>query len=203
MSLAIRTFFVGSTVQGAEAGWEALKGFSAVGHLVSDSDDRTDKIMKVKTVRVDEVVGEQVVQFAKIDVQGTEHSVLRSSRKLLSAGRIRLIFIEFDGSPDIVNELIENDYELYDSEYLLVPLREDPDLGGWNIFKDMVLSTGRTAFRAWPKSQTNTLVEYLEWFAAERAKIGGLFNDLVAVHRSYAHEFEMAAERARVAAAAR
>lgn len=196
-------FYVGKTVSGDEKGWESMTGYSSVGFVVEENSKLKEKAIRVESVRLDDIVGDEHVVFLKADIQGGEYSMLVSGERLLEQGRIALMFIEHAGQLNVLELLARHGYKIYDGEYLIVPTKDGCDLSNWNTHDELKLSTGHTAYRGWPKSRPDDFVGYARFFDEERKKIGGLFTDLTVVH--HAHDkvmVEAAASEMRKATAA-
>ncbi len=210
--------FVAATVTGSEKGWEKLTGYSSGGFLIADDDERGDKSVTVDTVRIDDVIGDQHVRFMKVDVQGGELGVLRSAEQAITQGRIDFMFVEFGGEEAVLNHLLERGMRIFDSEYLLIPRkhrvygltwnvfrnlkrwrRDRIDMSNWDVFRDLTLTTGATAHRAWPRVISYAPNDYCQFFARENRKLGTVWTDIVAVAPHFVDQFTKAASAAAVA----
>jgi FkbM family methyltransferase len=188
--------FVASTVTGSEKNWEKMVGYSSAGFLVEDDDKRGEKSIAVDTVRIDDVVGNEHVRFMKIDVQGGELGVLQSAERAISEGRIDFMFVEFAGERDVLKHLLDRGMQIFDSEYLLIPKTSKADFSNWEIFRDLTLSSGTGAHRAWPRAISYSPDDYCRFFDEERKKIGFIWTDIVAVAPHFVEQFAKAAKQA-------
>ena len=193
-------FHVGSTVAGSEAGWEKMTGYSSVGKLVEGTRPESGEIIQVDTVRIDDVIGEDAVRFMKIDVQGGELSVLQSAQQAMAEGRIDMMLLEYSGDQGIVDFLGRYAPRIYDSDYLLVPtpkrrwygLKRLAELRNWSVIDEARLSTGRTAFNAWPLQLPKAPDEYAKFLRSENQRIGYVQTDLLVVCGHFREAFELA-----------
>jgi FkbM family methyltransferase len=189
------SFFVASVVQGAEPGWEDYKGYSSLGFIVGEQPPRTGATIQVPAVRLDTEIKEHV-RFCKIDVQGGETAVLEGADALIRTQGVDMFYIEFGGEDSILDFLQERDYVFFDHLYLLVATRKQPDPADWRIEAPVKLSTGKEAFSGWPRSAPRPTREYCAWLREQSKQIGGVWTDMVCVHRSYLPAFLTAAAQA-------
>ena len=180
------SFRVPSTAKGDEPGWTNYEGYSSLGHVV-DSEASADASL-VESVALDELIHEQV-GFCKIDIQGGEYNALVGSRRLLQNGNIDMLLIEFGGEDAIIELLSNSGYILVDTKYLLVCSRNSPDLIDWTSLTPINLSTGIDAYQAWPVNLPMQSQEYCEWIRKRSRSLGGVWTDLLCIHRSFMPEF--------------
>lgn len=188
-------FYVASTVQGSEAGWSTMQGYSSIGRIVAKNHPKVGEAIEVPAVRLDDVVHEHV-RFCKMDVQGGELAVLRGADRLIKEHGVDVFYIEFGGEVEILKLLSERGYVLFDSEYLLVIRKQKPVSEKWNITGPVKLSTGDEAYYAWPKDIPRSIGNYCAWIKEQTGLLGGVFSDVVAVHQSFLPEFLSSAGRA-------
>ncbi len=188
-------FYVASTVQGSEAGWSTMQGYSSIGRIVAKNHPKVGEAIEVPAVRLDDVVHEHV-RFCKMDVQGGELAVLRGADRLIKEHGVDVFYIEFGGEIEILKLLSERGYVLFDSEYLLVIRKQKPLPEKWNITGPVKLSTGDEAYYAWPKDIPRSIENYCAWIKEQTGLLGGVFSDVVAVHHSFLPEFLSSAGRA-------
>ncbi len=128
------TLFVGSTVQGDEPGWEDQVGYSSVGKigtsLISKLGNfaavgaaavmrrRGATLIRVETTTLDDELGDQVVDFLKVDVQGAEPRVLEGAERALKSHRIKLMYLEWSGDAEVQQRLEDAGYSIFDSVYV-------------------------------------------------------------------------------------
>ncbi len=157
------TFFVGSTVQGDEPGWEDQVGYSSVGKigtsLISKLSNyasvglgvmrrRGATVIRVETTTLDHELGEQVVDFLKVDVQGAESQVLEGAERALKSHRIRLMYLEWSGDAEVERRLEDAGYSIFDSVYVgsgTDTAQRNFESNGFEIVDSIPLSTGRPA----------------------------------------------------------
>jgi FkbM family methyltransferase len=159
--IGIAEFIVPSVVKGIEPGWENYKGYSSLGHLATLNDVKnksTDKTvvqnveelkLRVDTTCIDDEFEGHVIDFMKIDVQGSEAKVLDGSRSMLSKNLIKILYIEWSGERDIIQKLEDNNYQIYDSLYVVGPTSRDIDPFtqiGFEFVEELKLSIGKFAF---------------------------------------------------------
>jgi FkbM family methyltransferase len=181
-------FAVGGTVQGTEPGWERLVGYSSAGYL-----DRNDALsqarskIEVHVVRLDDEIKEPVT-FLKIDVEGGELDVLRGAEKVIRNG-VAMILCEYSGQAGVLEFLFDHCYCVFDSEYLIVPRREDDEMSGWLIAGKRRLSLGRLAYAAWPKKIPRAQPGYAHFLQAQRRGRVAAQTDLFCIHEGFLEEF--------------
>lgn len=157
------TFFVGSTVQGDEPGWEDQVGYSSVGKIGTSLSSmlsnyasvglgvmrrRGAALIRVETTTLDHDLGEHVVDFLKVDVQGAESQVLEGAERALQSQRIRLLYLEWSGDREVVRRLEDAGYSIFDSVYVgsgTEAARRNFESNGFEIVGTIPLSTGRPA----------------------------------------------------------
>lgn len=173
-------------------------GYSSLGHIVERPDTVAEFNFEVPSVRIDDLLGDEVCRFMKIDVQGGEMSVLESAGRAFSEHRIDIVYLEFSGKACEIEFLAERGYILFDTVYLLVPRNGNPDEHHWDVqngpFK---LSNGLTAYHAWPKSLPTTLQSYCEFMHSQKTTLGWTQTDLVCVSPGALAQFLNAAQVAK------
>jgi FkbM family methyltransferase len=158
------TLFVGSTVQGDEPGWEELVGYSSVGKIETSVISKLSNyayvglaavmrrrgamVKRVATTTLDSELGEQVVDFLKVDVQGAESQVLEGAERALKSHRIKLMYLEWSGDADVERRLEDAGYSVFDSVYVgsgTDASRRNFESSGFEVVNLIPLSTGRPA----------------------------------------------------------
>lgn len=181
------TFTVPSVVKvdGARAA-----GYSSVGFLSENPIAESELNITVKRVPLDHVIDGRRVRLLKIDVQGGEPAALRGAHFSFSEHRVDMAFVEFSGQSEVLQFFARRGYVLFDTKYLLVP-KAGADLSDWDLIneKPFRLSTGLDAYNAWPKNMPSMADSYVEMFNKQRAKLGYLQTDLVAVSPHFLIEF--------------
>lgn len=181
-------FFVSSTVSGKEPRWENYIGYSSLGYIVSQSSPKVNSSIKVPSVRLDDFVTDHV-RFCKIDVQGGEESVLRGAGELIQNHGVDIFYIEFSGEEPILQFLENRGYVFFDNLYLLVAVRNKPDFTHWKEERQVLISTGRDAFNAWPRNAPRSYGDYCSWMREQTKEVGGVWTDMVCVHKSFLPNF--------------
>ena len=138
------------------------------------------------------------VLHLKVDVQGGEAGVLRSSQTILYNDRVDLMFVEHSGEPEVMGILASYSVIIYDSEYLLIPTRPEANTAAWDVISELRLSTGQRALRAWPRNAPSKPDAYCGFIAEQRKSIGHVSTDLVCVSGRFHGQFLEAAKRAAV-----
>lgn len=158
------TLFVGSTVQGDEPGWGDQVGYSSVGKIgtsvisklsnyayvgvVAATRGRGATLKRVATTTLDSELGELVVDFLKVDVQGAEAQVLKGAEKALKSQRIKLMYLEWSGDAEVERRLEDAGYSIFDSVYVgsgTDAARRNFESSGFEVVNSIPLSTGRPA----------------------------------------------------------
>jgi FkbM family methyltransferase len=190
--VGVQSFDIGPTVSKGTAGWASMTGYSSVGRLINQNDELRGEKLEVEVTTIDNEISDDVL-LMKIDVQGHEAQVLRGAENLLKKQRVKLLFVEFDGDIEVLEIMNEKDYVVYDNEYLIIPRDADDNLEGWNIVREVNLSTGRTAYNGWPECRPNNSKKYTEWFNGQRQRFLNLNTDLLFVSRNFTKIFERGA----------
>lgn len=189
-AIGLSKFFVRSTVAGTEPGWETKAGYSSLGYLVDAANPRASEAIDVETTTIDEVINGEHVRFMKIDVQGGELGVLRSSRRAIASRRLDMIQVEHSGERDVMDFLQDAGFVIYDQEYQLIPTKPEPvDFSAWDVRRKFPLSTGRIGLGAWPRSIPREAEAYAAFMTEQRMRIGGVQTDLVCVAPHFHDEF--------------
>ena len=157
------TFFVGSTVQGDEPGWEDQVGYSSVGKIGTSLTSKLGSyasvglgvirrrgatLIRVELTTLDHELGEHVVDFLKVDVQGAESQVLEGAKRAMQSQRIRLLYLEWSGDREVVRRLEDAGYSIFDSVYVGLcteAARRNFEDSGFEVVGTIPLSTGRPA----------------------------------------------------------
>jgi len=165
-------------------------GYSPLGHLGKSS--KAAATMQVETVRLDDEIREHV-RFLKIDVQGSELRVLKGATGLIDAFGIDLIYVEFNGSLEILKFLGARNYVVFDCAYVAWPIRRHfrnwfrrPSarvLPGWPSVGVAQRAMGADAAMVWPRVPARAFALYCAWFFLTRLLRCGLQTDLLCVHR--------------------
>lgn len=197
-------FVVDSTVQGSEPGWEKLTGYSSVGFIQPLSlkrrlkdvvkkalhRDKPAQVLDVSSTTIDlELPGEHI-DYMKIDVQGAEASVLRGARRLLDAGEVGILYIEWSGANEEVDFLEERGYTIYDSVYVAGGTSgsfEPFEAIGFEFIKESHLSVGEVAYYMRLPEASISPKEAMA--AVAKAHLGWIQTDLIAVSPSVEPEF--------------
>lgn len=209
-------FNLPSIVDAQTPGWGGYDGYSSVGHLeeptsplslrslqrrlatlarkaarpFSSSKHNRTITITVPTTTMDAIVPDGVIDFVKIDVQGAEAKVLRGASRALSSERIRLMYIEWAGDPEVIRLLSEKNYRIFDSLYVAGPRTSDPrpfEEIGFKILGKLNLSTGLPGFEM---TLADTSVSPAEAMQRVRAKkLGWIQTDLIAVSPSAETDF--------------
>ncbi|MBS0472472.1 MAG: FkbM family methyltransferase [Proteobacteria bacterium] len=170
-------------------------GYSGVGRL-----DRTAKgaaVLDVDVVTLDDEIPEHV-RLLKIDTQGAELRVLNGARGLIARHGIDMIYLEFNGSLAILRLLDALGYVVFDSAYMIWPVRryyrnwlsKSPAriVPGWQAMSQKPLSVGKMATIAWPHVPARGFAAYCAWFWANRIARVGMQTDLICIHRDFLPE---------------
>lgn len=187
-------FFVPSTVEGTEPGWENFAGYSSVGYLSSLSRVNKEhypngKTFQVDTVTMDSEFVSKHIDFAKIDVQGAETKVLLGAKQLLHENKIDVMYIEWSGESEIIDILSNSNYITYDSTYMVVPNVYDMapfEAMGFKSIEKLQLSTGKIAYDMVLEEDGLTPLEAI--LQVKERKLGYIQTDIIAVSQPY-HNF--------------
>jgi len=185
-------FTVPGVVRPGETGWaKDLLGYSSLGHLARGGETSGD-LVDVVTLD-DEIV--EPVRFLKIDVQGGELRVLNGASRLLREGVVDLIYVEFNGSLEVLKALRAYGYVMFDCAYMAWPTRRnlrnwlrpraDWVLPSWPVIARGVMSMGSRVEHMWPPVPIRAFAPYCAWFFANRLLRCGLQTDLLCVREDF------------------
>lgn len=210
-------FVVPSVVSGSESGWEDYEGYSSVGFLSSVSDTKEasfklkfkkllnypligfvytllgrsrPQLIKVESTTIDRELGNANIDFMKIDVQGAEEQVLLGAQNLLQGQKIDILYIEWTGEKAVVELLIANGYEVFDSTYVVGPKVHDKEPFesiGFKCIDEINLSTGHPAFEF--VLENNSLSPHDAISKVKSSNLGWIQTDLIAVSRNKKGQF--------------
>ena len=186
--------YVSAVVTGREKGWEGRVGYSSSGALVNSDDKRYDDSVDVEMVRLDSLYDEKI-RFLKIDVQGAEMSVLNGAQGLLEQGLVDFMWVEFTGETEILAFVRSHGFEVFDSQYLIIPRNDPPTSDEWEVTETLDLSNGKVAYLAWPREYPRSDKAYCEWLTAQRSQFI-IQTDLTFVHHRFMRKFLTAAGKA-------
>ena len=65
-----------------------------------------DSIIEVETIQLDDLIGEEMVDFLKVDIEGAELDVLASSRKLHQVQQLFIEYHSFLSTPQRLSSLL-------------------------------------------------------------------------------------------------
>ncbi len=186
-------FHVSSTVKGTEKNWLGMTGYSSVGFLVQVeklSNYNQENIETVQVCKIDDHVSEPV-RLMKIDVQGTEFNVLRGASNTIDQYGIDLIHTEFTGDIRLLNFLDERGYCIFDTDYMMIPLRNDPTPQKLGMTRHEIrnLSIGRQAFSGPVINRPSDFAGYCSFMAETIEKYGFWHTDLFCVHQNFLPQF--------------
>lgn len=171
----ISQFTVPSTHSGKIPHVGEVTNYSSNGHL---GEGRGETI-SVETVPLSQVIDERI-RFLKIDVQGGEAAVLRGANPIIKNHGIDTMLVEFSGQMEILLFLLGRGYELYDTPYLFIPQKGEPE--GWEwINRGTTLSSGKVAYYGWPKNRPAEPRAYSDFFYSIRKEYGYCQTDLIAL----------------------
>lgn len=192
--VGLAEFIVPSVVKGIEPGWENYTGYSSLGYLAPDGDrlnvpsengisNRSEEQrLRVDTTSVDFEFQGSVIDFMKIDVQGSEGKVLDGSQSMLRSNSIKILYLEWSGEREIIQRLEEHDYRIYDSLYVVGPT--SPELGpfeqiGFEFVEELKLSNGKLALELRLVSDNISPQDAID--AIRTKRLGWIQTDLIAI----------------------
>lgn len=141
----------------------------------------------IETVAIDDVINKHI-DFMKIDVQGGEYEVLKGSENTIKKHGIDLIYLEFSGDTKIIDFLYEQNYLIFDTDYVIIPKVDTPileDMGFYDL-KTINLSTGVQAYTAKLILKNSNYCHFLKEF---NKNFGYIQTDLICVHSSFLDNF--------------
>ncbi|MEP0324131.1 FkbM family methyltransferase [Bauldia litoralis] len=157
-----------------------MVGYSSGGFLDAAKQSGRDTI-ETEVVAIDDVV-DQTVGLMKIDVQGGEMDVLLGARKTIANHGIDLIYCEYSGQEGVLEFFFENGYTVFFTEHLLVQRKPDDPIFSWHIVKEKALSSGRSAWTAWPpETMPRDAAGYADFMRSEDRRLMSCQTDLVCV----------------------
>lgn len=199
------TFFVDSTVQGDEPGWDNQVGYSSVGRISTSvaavlnnylavglaalQRKRGATVLRVETTTLDDELPEGVINFLKVDVQGAERLVLDGASSALESQRIKLMYLEWSGDDEVEKQLDRVGYSAFDSVYVgsgPPTARQNFEDSGFEVIALIPLSTGQEALEMVYRGSSSGVGSVL------RSLNGGgqwIQTDLIALPNADAAEF--------------
>ena len=104
-----------------------------------------------------------------------------------------MLFIEFDGSQDVMRHIVDLGYYIVDDECTLVN-RSGAKVGrDWSVIREGKLSTGEQTMSAWPTQPITGPYAYCAWLRDERARLGRVWTDILCVSPRFWNTFLAAA----------
>lgn len=176
-----------SSVVAAESEWgrRGMAGYSSVGRLVDDA-DASPASTRVRCVAADDIVPEnRPIGFIKLDLQGGELNALKGMRRVMK--NVNFMWIEFSNQPGLFEYLEENDFYLFDTEYMFSVEPTEAVKAHFRISRTRNLSTGRTAWFGFPRIDWADFRRQIQFMKRE---YGLIQTDLVCVPRSRAAAFK-------------
>ncbi len=112
-------FFVRKVVDGNQAGWTEMAGYSSEGYIVSDGlKPKTGSLFEVDVVRLDDVFSGQVT-LLKLDLQGGEFDALVGCGDKLKD--VKYCYVEFSLDFRTLDYFFENDFVVFDTPFTGIP----------------------------------------------------------------------------------
>ncbi len=178
-------FRTAPVIKGNEEKWGHLEGYSSGGKLVSGQ-KVSGNIIDVEAIRIEEEYDTRI-SFLKIDVQGTELSVLKSAEKLFSKELIDLVYCEYDGQDSLLQFMLDWNYVIFDTNFLVVPTIEGGReiLPKHNVMGETLLSNGRVAYHLDWLEIPRGYIEYEKFVNEVGISTLGCQTDLIFVSRSF------------------
>jgi FkbM family methyltransferase len=192
--VGITEFIVPSVVKGNEPGWEKFTGYSSLGYLAPSGDKvietsksgiptkTEEQRLKVETTSIDYEFAGKVIDFMKIDVQGSEAKVLAGAQSLLRRNSIKCFYLEWSGEHEIIRILEEYNYRIYDSLYVVGPTNPQIHLFeeiGFEFVEELKLSIGKVAYDLRLVSDKVSSQEAID--TVRREQLGWIQTDLIAI----------------------
>jgi len=171
-------------------GKRGLTGYSSAGHLVQGSPTHEHDTV-VESVRADEDIPPTArIGFVKLDLQGGELNALKGMSDFLRADVV-FMWIEYMFSAgtaprDLHAHLVQNDFLLFDTEYLFRGTPSDEAKDYFEVSRTGELSNGAAVWYGFKRLPWND-------FFAESARFAEDFSliqtDLCCINRKYLDDF--------------
>jgi FkbM family methyltransferase len=185
------TFYVKRVVDGTQAGWAAMNGYSSEGYLVPTEGftaPKTGQTFEVDVIRLEDIVDEEIT-LLKLDLQGGEYDALVGLGTKLEL--VKYAYVEFSLDWRSLDYLLEYDFVVFDTPYTGIPkvsvaeamaLFESPHV--------INLSNGHQAVSGVIKSLPRGKEVYREFLEDFKARyFHHLWSDLIAVNGRHLSEF--------------
>jgi FkbM family methyltransferase len=183
-----------SKLDGQRKGQYLQEGTSFVGKLSSQT-DKLDSLNSdfytVCTNRLDHVLADSGLSradFIKLDLQGAETQALEGLGSLVST--VKWMWIEFSNQPGLIDYLVDNNFVLFDTEYLFVGRPSDLIQELFEISREGINSIGKDIFFGYRR---HIWRDYEKAFNFSFSKRRMIQTDLVAVAPGYLSVFLEAA----------
>lgn len=172
-----------------------MEGYSSAGRLVGASTSAqagpgNSRDLAVECVRADdELQRESRIGFVKLDLQGGELHALQGMRGLLKD--VYFMWVEYMGASDLHDYLVEEDFIVFDTEYLFRGKPSEHALNSFVVSRERgQLSSGSTIWCGYKKRPWG---DFPQEFLGFRKSIKLIQTDLVCVNSRYLSEFIAAA----------
>jgi len=156
--LSIRLFRVMKSDGATKLGYSSLgrispsvggtvRSYIAIG-IAALKRKRGATMVRVETTTLDVEVGDRIVDFLKVDVQGAERQVLEGAISILQSHQIRLMYLEWSGDREVERLLNDSGYSVFDSVYVgsgSSAARIAFEGRGFEVIGSLPLSTGEKA----------------------------------------------------------
>jgi FkbM family methyltransferase len=185
------TFYVKRVVDGTQAGWATMSGYSSEGYLVPTEGftmPKTGQAFGVDVIRLESIIDEEVT-LLKLDLQGGEYDALLGLGEKLAS--VKFAYIEFSLDWRSIDHLRQQGFVIFDSPYTGIPkvsvaeameLFESPSV--------IKLSNGHQAVAGVIKSLPRGVEAYREFLEEFKGKyFHHLWSDLIAVNEVHLREF--------------
>ncbi len=178
-------FFRVPGVVSEQSAWgkRGMAGYSSGGHIVNQPKANDHK---VGCVRADDAVPDtNRIGFVKLDLQGGELNALKGMPRILN--ECFFMWIEFLGQKELIDFLIQQEFIIYDTEYLFYG---EPSETNQQIFEvsrsGYEMSNGRKAWFGFRKKSWNNFVDEFKIYKHDMNLVQ---TDLVCVNKKYIDEF--------------
>lgn len=184
-------FYVKRVVDGTQAGWATMHGYSSEGYLVPSecfTAPQTGQTFTVDVIRLEDLVEEDIT-LLKLDLQGGEYDALVGLGTAIN--RVKYAYVEFSLDWRSLEYFLKHGFIVFDTPYTGIPKVSVEEAA--SLFESpriLNLSNGHKAVSGVIKGLPRGIDNYREFLEDFKSKyFHHLWSDLIAVNQSNLRNF--------------